>query len=154
MRHRVRWLVLLLVLACRESRSGVPETGPPDVALRTGSPELEDSGAAIEYEAPRLIPGIRAQMTLLQEPGGATPENITAFRNGVGHLTDAMRADLVRFGVTDTGSFRALSDSLMRELGGGPGTLAQLEPEKVRPTIAQVERLTSMYEQRMRAVAR
>ena len=31
-----RWLLLLLALACRESRSGVPETGPPDVAARTG----------------------------------------------------------------------------------------------------------------------
>jgi hypothetical protein len=154
MRHSARWLALVLVLACRESRSGVPETGPPDVATRTGSPELEDSGAAVEYEAPRSIPGVRAQIALLQEPSGATPENVTAFRSGVGHLIDAMRADLVRFGVTDTGAFRALSDSLMREFGGGPGTLAQLEPEKVRPAIAQVERLIAMYEERMRAAAR
>ena len=43
MHRAAAWLALVLVLACRESRSGVPETGTPDVAQRTGSPELEDN---------------------------------------------------------------------------------------------------------------
>jgi hypothetical protein len=152
--HRTAWLALILVLACRESRSGVPETGTPDVAQRTGSAELEDEEAGIEYEAPRLIPAVRQQISQLQEPGGAGEGNLTAFRNGVGTLFNAMQADLNRVGVTDTGDFRSLGDSVMRELGGGAGEPAALEPEEVRPAVAQVERLIGMYEQRMRAAAK
>ena len=146
-----RWLLLLLALACRESRSGVPETGPPDVAARTGSAELQDDEAGVEFEAPRLIPAIRAQISQLREPDGATEGNLTAFRNGVGTLVNAMEADLNRGGVTDSGDFRELSDSVMREFGGGAGSPPEMSTEKIRPATAQVERLIGLYEERMRA---
>ena len=151
MHRAATWLALVLVLACRESRSGVPETGTPDVAQRTGSAELEENEAGVEYEAPRLIPAIRQQITRLQEPQGATEGNLTAFRNGVGTLVNAMQADLNRVGVTDSGDFRALGDSVMREFGGGAGTPPELEPEDAQAAVAQVEQLIGMYEQRMRA---
>jgi hypothetical protein len=147
-------MILTVALACRESRSGVPETGPPDLAFRTGSAEQEDNEAGMEYEAPRLIPAVRAQMMALQAPERVTTENLTAFRQGVAHMTEAMRADLQRVGVTDSGSFRALSDSLMREFGGGPGSPADLEKDQLQPAVAQTERLIGMYEQRMRAAAK
>lgn len=147
-------LVLVLSLACRESRSGVPETGRPDVAFRTGSAEQEDSEAGVEFEAPRLVPAIRAQITRLQEPQGATSENVTAFRNNVGGMVSAMQADLQRVGVTDSGYFRTLSDSVMRGLGGGAGSPAGAEPEDAASLAAQVERLIGLYEERMRAAAR
>ena len=153
MHRAAAWLALVLVLACRESRSGVPETGTPDVAQRTGSPELEDNEAGIEYEAPRLIPGIRQQIAQLQEQG-ATEANLTPFRNGVGTLLNAMQADLNRVGVTDSGDFRELGDSVMREFGGGAGSPPDMDPEGARSAVAQVERLIGMYEQRMRTAAR
>ena len=93
------WLALALSLACRERRPGVPET---------------DSEPGVEFEAPRLIPAIHAQITRLQEPQGSTEENLTAFRNSVGALVSAMQADLQRVGVTDSGYFRPLSDSVTR----------------------------------------
>lgn len=145
------WLALILVLACRESRPGVPETGTSDVAARTGSAEPEHNEPGVEYEAPRLIPAIRAQMSRLREPEGATEGNLTAFRNGVGTLVNAMQADLNRVGITDTGAFRTLGDSVMREFGGGPGSPADMEPEEAGPAIAQVERLIGLYQERMRA---
>ena len=148
------WLILILTVACRESRSGVPETGQPDVATRAGSPELDDHEAGVEFEAPRLVPAIRAQITRLREPDGSSEENLTAFRNGVGTLVSAMQADLQRVGVTDSGYFRELSDSLMRSFGGGAGSPAGLEAEEVREATAQVERLIGLYEERMRAAAR
>jgi hypothetical protein len=151
---RALWLVLALSLACRESRSGVPETGRPDVALRAGSPGLEDSEAGVEFEAPRLIPAIRAQITQLQEPQTGVEENLTAFRNNVGGMVTAMQADLQRVGVTDSGYFRELGDSVLRELGGGPGTPAKAKPEEARALAAQVERLIGLYEQRMRAAVK
>ena len=151
--HRTAiWLALVLLLACRESRSGVPETGTSDVAQRTGSAEQEENEAGVEFEAPRLIPAIRQQITQLQEPQGATEGNVTAFRNGVGTLVNAMQADLNRVGVTDSGDFRALGDSVLREFGGGAGTPPELKPEDAQSAVAQVERLIGLYEQRMRAV--
>jgi hypothetical protein len=153
MYRSARWLALLLALACRESRSGVPETGTPDVAARTGSAEIEDDEAGVEFEAPRLIPGIRAQISLLREPQVATEENLTAFRNGVGTLVNAMNADLNRVGVTDSGYFRELGDSVMLEFGGGPGSPPTMDVEEARPATAQVERLIELYEKRMRAGA-
>jgi hypothetical protein len=154
MPRAVIWLSVILTVGCRESRSGVPETGPPDVALRAGSAELEDSELGVEFEAPRLIPAVRALITQLQDQQGSAEENLTAFRNNVGPLVSAMQADLQRFGVTDSGYFRELSDSVLREFGGGPGTPAKVKPEEARPLTAQVERLIGLYEQRMRAVAK
>ena len=148
------WLVLALGLACRESRSGVPETRPPDVALGAGSVELADSEPGVEYEAPRLIPAIRALIIRFQEPEGTTEENLTAFRNNVGTLVSAMQADLQRVGVTDSGYFRELNDSVIRALGGGPGTPAKVKPAEARPLGQQVERLIGLYEERMRAAAK
>ena len=132
-------LALALSLACRERRPGVPET---------------DSEPGVEFEAPRLIPAIHAQITRLQEPQGSTEENLTAFRNSVGALVSAMQADLQRVGVTDSGYFRHLSDSVTRAFGGGPGTSADLKPEEARPLGHQVERLIGLYEERMRAAAK
>ncbi|HEX2220212.1 MAG TPA: hypothetical protein VHG35_15520 [Gemmatimonadales bacterium] len=149
-----RWLLLLLALACRESRSGVPETGPPDVAARTGSAELQDDEAGVEFEAPRLIPAIRAQIAQIREPEAITEGNLTAFRNGVGTLINAMESDLNRVGVTDSGYFGELSDSVMREFGGGPGSPPDASAEEARQATDQVERLIGLYEERMRAAAR
>ena len=154
MRRAATLLSLILVVACRESRSGMPETGTPDVAARTGSAELEDNEAGVEYEAPRLVPAIRAQIARLQEPEGMSEENLTAFRNGVGTMVNAMQADLNRVGVTDTGAFRALGDSVMRAFGGGPGSAPDLKPDESRPAIAQVERLIGLYEERMRGAGK
>ena len=133
------WLALALSLACRERRPGVPET---------------DSEPGVEFEAPRLIPAIHAQITRLQEPQGSTEENLTAFRNSVGALVSAMQADLQRVGVTDSEYFRPLSDSVTRAFGSGPGTSAKLKPEEARPLSHQVERLIGLYEERMRAAAK
>ena len=156
MRRSVRWLAILLVLAgCRQTRSengGAQET--PDLANRTGSAELENNDAGFEFEAPRLIPAVRAQIAEVKEPRRTGEGNLTALKNGVGALVNAMEADLNRAGVTDTGYFRVLADSVMRELGGGAGDVAEIPPEKGRQAAAQVERLIGIYEERMRGAVR
>jgi hypothetical protein len=151
--HRAAFL-LLLTLACRESRSAAPETGAPDVTPGTGDAEVADSGSGIEYEAPRLVPAIRAQLGQIREVGPAREENLTTLRTGVGTLFNAMHTDLNRVGVTDTGAFRALGDSVLRAFGGGPGSPSELRPEDIRSATAQVERLIGLYEERMRRAAR
>ena len=143
MYRSVCWLLLLLILAsCREPR---PESGPggaPDVAARPGGAELEGNEPGVEFEAPRLIPAIRAQIFEIEDPEGATGANLAAFQRGVGTLVKAMRADLNRVGATDTGDFYALGDSVLRNVGDSTGTV-----------VGQVERLIQMYEEGMRKAA-
>jgi hypothetical protein len=153
MRRLFLWAVLLLVAAgCREPRSETGRADAPEVAATPGA----GSGTVetgVEFEAPRLIPAIRAQMREIENPRSATEGNLTAFKNGVGTLIDAMEADLNRVGVTDTGDFYALSDSIGRAIGGGAGTTAGISPEEGRQAAAHVERLIGMYEARMRTAA-
>jgi len=150
----VRWLALLAILAaCRETRSDSEGAGAPDVATRTGAAQVADSEPGLEFEARRLIPGIRAQISEVRRPEGATEGNITAFRNGVSTLASAMETDLNRVGAADIGSFSVLSDSVLREMGGGASDPPELSPEKARQAAAQVERLIGIYEEQMRKVA-
>ena len=150
----VRWLPLVLLLTgCREPGSAAGRTRLPDVAARTGSAAIEDREGGLEFEAPRLIPAVRAQIGEIDEPDGATEGNITAFRNGTGALVSAMEADLNRVGAMDAGEFRGLGDSVLREIGGGASDTPDISPEKARQATAQVERLIRIYEERMRKVA-
>jgi hypothetical protein len=143
MYRSVCWLLLLLVLAaCRETRSESAPGGAPTVAAKTGGAELEGNEPGVEFEAPRLIPAIRAQIIEIEDPEGATEANLAAFKTGVGTLVNAMRADLDRVGATDTGDFYALGDSVLRKVGDGAGDV-----------VGQVERLIQMYEEGMRKAA-
>lgn len=140
MYRSVCWLLLLLIFAaCRETRSESGSGGVPDVAARTGGAGLEGNEPGVEFEAPRLVPAIRAQIIEIEDPERATEAHLAAFRSGVGTLVHAMRADLSRVGATDTGGFYALGDSVLRKLGDGAGD-----------AVGQVERLIEMYEEGMR----
>jgi hypothetical protein len=147
MYRSVSWLLLLLILAaCRETRSESGSAGAPDVAARTGGAELEGNEPGVEFEAPRLIPAIRAQIIEIEDPEGTTEGNLAAFRSGVGTLVNAMRADLNRVGATDTGDFYALGDSVLRKLGDDAG-------DGAGDVVGQVERLIEKYEEGMRKAA-
>ena len=135
-------LLLLVLAACRETRSESGSRGAPDITARTGAAELEGDEPGVEFEAPRLIPAIRAQIIEIENPEGATKANLAAFKTGVGPLVNAMRADLDRVGATETGDFYALADSVLREIGAGAGDV-----------VGQVERLIEMYEEGMRKAA-
>jgi hypothetical protein len=140
MYRSVCWLLALLILAaCREPRSQSGAGGAPDVAARPGSAELQGNEPGVEFEAPRLIPAIRAQIMEIEDPEGATEANLAAFKSGVGTLVSAMRADLNRVGATDTGGFYPLGDSVLRNVHDSAGT-----------AVGQVERLIEMYEEGMR----
>ena len=150
MYRSVGWLFLLLILpACREPR---PESGAakaPDVAT-ADTAGIAGNVSGVEFEAPRLIPGVRAQIAEIEDPQGAEEPNVAPFRNGVGTLIDAMVADLNRVGVTDTGSFAALADSILRAFGGGASDLPDIAPDEARQLAPRVERLIGIYEERMR----
>lgn len=142
MRSSLLCLSLVLILAgCGEPRSETAGADAPEVAARPSNDESPQAEAGVEFEAPRLIPGIRAQMIEIERSQAPSEGNLTEFKNGVGNLIDAMQADLNRVGMTDTGAFRALGDSINREIASGAGTAAR------------VDRLIGMYEERMRRAA-
>ncbi|MGH3994275.1 MAG: hypothetical protein ACRDSN_17670 [Pseudonocardiaceae bacterium] len=135
------WVSLgILLLACR------------DQGLETGNTRLEGTHTGVEYEAPRLIPGMRAQLDRLVESGGQTDDhNFTAYRGTAAALVDAMQSDLTRVGLADTGAFKALSDSIARDLGGGAGSTAEA-PDRSRlgQHLRRMRSLIGVYEQWMR----
>jgi hypothetical protein len=148
---------MLTLAACR--RDNASSRSQTDPAGSTASPysagsdsgarnqQLEGTSTGTQYEAPQKIPGVTATLGQLTNQGHPpTQTELTPLRNQLGHLEDAMRSDFSRAGLADTGEFRALSDSLSRQLGGGPGGLAD-EPD--RGEFAQVksraERLILVY---------
>jgi hypothetical protein len=112
---------------------------------------MEGTNTGIEFEAPRRIPGVFAALSqVAREPDR---RNLTALRGDLGTLEDAMRNDLYRVGLADTGAFSALVDSLAHTLGGGPGGLTKpVDPKEVPKLENWVRRLVEVYNQMMSSV--
>lgn len=147
-------LTAALCVACSREKPGSASasayTSDADTSAREEGVAGTNSGA--ELEAPRLIPAVQNQLNLMSK--GAQPanvENLTAYKNLAGDLVSAMIADLYRAGNADTGSFKALSDSVLEELGGGAGTPARLDRSDLPQHIEQMKRLIGQYQERMRA---
>ena len=59
-----------------------------------------------------------------------------------------MEADLTRSGRVDSGGFKLLADSVLRELGGGAGN-PMPDEDAVRRSVPAVRRLLDLYQTRM-----
>jgi hypothetical protein len=144
----------LTLAACRERTA---ETGRTASAYSTGSDtaagaNLQGTTAGMEYEAPRLIPGVRAQLeqySSLARP--LTDSDIANYKNTAGTLINDMQADLTRVGLADSGAFKALSDSVLNELGGGTGVPHHVSGERFSQNLARMRRLIGVYEDWMRS---
>jgi hypothetical protein len=154
-----RFLILLtaiLIGACGKEKAGNASasayTSDSDSSAREeGFPGTNSGG---ELEAPRLIPAIQNQLTLMangsQPPN---PDNFTAYKNMAGDLINSMIADLYRAGYADSGNFRSLADSTLDDLGGGAGTPGRLDRAKLPPHVDRMQRLIRVYQQTMRKAA-
>jgi hypothetical protein len=131
------------------------------VASYADAPGLADSsrgtqslGAAhgkVEFEAPPLIPAMRAQVDQIARPEGSNDSTaLRDYRSAASRLVDAMKADLARVGLADTGAFRLLGDSVLHDVGGGIGLVDPPAPERV--AIDRMRRLIVLYESWMRQV--
>jgi hypothetical protein len=160
--RRVQLLALAIALsACgretpetgaRRSASASPYTADSEKHAREDGVEGTNSGA--ELEAPRLIPAVRNQLELVSRGSQVNPENLTAYRNLVSDLVTSMQADLYRVGFADSGQFRALSDSVLDDLGGSSGTSATgPKPSDAREHVARMRRLLELYQQTMKGAA-
>jgi hypothetical protein len=137
--------VLTLLPACRRE---TPETATADTASASAvgpNSARGDTAAGVEAEAPRLIPAMRAELQQLHAGGEG---NLESYRGTVGQLIDAMETDLTRSGRADSGGFKLLADSVLRELGGGAGN-PNPDPEAARRSAPAVRRLIDLYQSRM-----
>ena len=159
--RRAQFLALALILsACgRES----PETGARGAASaspytadsenRAREDGLEGTNSGSELEAPRLIPALRNQLELMSKGSQTSTENLTAYKNLASDLITSMQADLYRVGYADSGQFRALSDSVLDDLGGGAGSIADSDPAKLGPHVERMRHLLQLYQQTMKGAA-
>jgi hypothetical protein len=159
--RRLQLLALTLILcACtRESPEsgarGAASSSPytADSENRAREDGLEGTNSGSELEAPRLIPAVRNQLELMSRDSQSNTENRTAYKNLAGDLVKSMQADLYRVGFADSGQFKALSDSVLTDIGGGTGIAAGPEPGEVKQHVARVRRLLELYQQTMKGAA-
>jgi hypothetical protein len=156
MRPVVLLLTSVLCAACSRERAGNASasayTSDSDSSAREGG--LSGTNSGTELEAPRLIPAIQNQLNLMasgtQPPN---PDNFTAYKNMAGDLINSMIADLYRARSADSGTFRALSDSVLDDLGGGAGTSSRLNRSRLPQHVDRMQRLIRLYQQTMRTAA-
>jgi hypothetical protein len=158
---RVQLLALTFILsACgrenpesgaRGAASSSPYTA--DSEKRAREDGLEGTNSGSELEAPRLIPAVKNQLELMTRGSQINTENRTAYKNLASDLVTSMQADLYRVGFADSGEFRALSDSVLNDIGGGTGTATGPEPSEVKQHVARMRRLLGLYQQTMKGAA-
>jgi len=153
MTHRFRLLLLLAAIAaCRQDAS---ETAKAEAAGSVAGTVGDTAGAGwtgVEYEAPRLIPAMRAQLQALRDAdAGRAEENVTAYKNMAGDLVSAMLTDLNQVGSGEADQIRTLGDSALNLVGGGTG-VPDASPGQLARSTELMERLIERYQEAMRAV--
>lgn len=160
MRHLLFILLAVLFLACRTT----PESGSRGTASASRSTAdadgdtaaqedaLEGTNTGTELEAPRLIPALKNQLNLMSKGSGASEDNLLAYKNLAQDVINSMAADLQRAGYSDTGSFRALKDSVLEDIGGGTSS-HDLDRSELPRHIPRMQRLIGMYQEAMRKAA-
>jgi hypothetical protein len=137
---------LLTVLpACRREASETATADTTSAAAVAPNSASGDTAEGVEAEAPRLIPAMRAELQQLQSGG---ERNLESYRGMVGQLIDAMQSDLTRAQRTDSGGFKMLADSVLRDLGGGAGN-PKPDVDNARRSVPAVKRLIDLYQRRM-----
>jgi hypothetical protein len=153
MRQTLLLLAVVLSVGCTREKAGNASasayTSEADSTAREVGIAGTNSGA--QPEAPRLLPAIQNQLNLMAKGAQpVNPDNLTAYKNMAGDLINSMIADVYRAGYADSGRFRALSDSVLHELGGGAGTDATLDRSKLPQHIQRMRRLIALYQQATR----
>ena len=155
MRQTLVLLAIAVCAGCSREKAGNASasayTSDSDSSARENGLAGTNSGS--DLEAPRLLPAIQNQLNLMaKEAQPANADNLTAYKNMAGDLINSMIADVYRAGYADTGHFRALSDSVLRDLGGDAGTTATLDQAQLPRHIQRMRRLIAQYRQAIRNV--
>jgi hypothetical protein len=157
-------LVPTLFVSALSACEKTPETGTRGTASsspytadsenRARDDGLEGTNSGSELEAPRLIPAVKNQLDLMSRGSQINRDNMTAYKNLASDLVTSMQADLYRVGFADSGHFKALSDSVLEDLGGGAGSTTEgPASSEIRPHVSRMQRLLELYQQTMRGSA-
>jgi hypothetical protein len=150
-------ILTVLFSDCRprsvETARAVPYSEAPDLPSTQGAPPVGAAHGKVEFEAPPLIPAMRAHLDQITRPEtGDEPNVLTSYKSAATRLILAMRGDLVRVGLADSGAFKRLSDSVLKDLGGGSGLASPPTPEGHSVATGRMRRLIELYESWMRQV--
>lgn len=155
MRHLLVLLLVVSFLACRRDKpetgtaaSASPYTSDSDTSAREDG--LDGTVSGTELQAPRLIPAMRNQLELMRTGSQVNEDNLTAYKNLASDLINSMAADLQRVGYPNAGPFRALSDSVLNDIGGGAGTPTDLKQSDMPHHVERMRRLLDLYQSTMR----
>lgn len=160
----MRQLLLLAVIVFSACRS-TPETGSrgtsstspytadanADSSARDDAVEGTNSGT--ELEAPRLVPALRNQLALMSRGSEVNEDNFVSYKNLAQDVINSMVADMHRAGYSDTGSFKALRDSVLEEIGGGAASGPDLDQSQLPQHVQRMQRLIEVYQRAMRSAA-
>jgi hypothetical protein len=150
-------LVGLLLLGCRArpvetARAPAADTADPADSGHSTQPVGAAHGK-VEFEAPPLIPAMRAQLDQITRPESRRdPSAITSYRGSASRLIEAMEADLVRVGLADSGAFQVLSDSVLNDLGRSTGWANPPDSQRLSANTGRIRRLIALYESWMHQV--
>jgi hypothetical protein len=135
----------------RGSASASPYTADADSSARDDA--LEGTNSGTELEAPRLVPALRNQLELMSTGSETNDDNFLAYKNLAQDVINSMVADLHRAGYSDTGSFKALKDSVLEDIGGGAASEDDLDRSRLPQHVQRMRRLIDMYQRAMRSAA-
>jgi len=150
-------ILSLLALSCRPRPVESARVSSADtMGMSHREPVTRPPGAEhgkVEFQAPPLIPAMRAQLAQMARPeAGQAPGAVASYRGAASHLIEAMQADLTRVGLADSGAFKLLSDSVLSDLGGATRKANPPEPEWLSVAPDRMRRLMALYESWMRQV--
>lgn len=161
MRYLLLSVLVIGLPACRNT----PETGsrgPASASPYTADAEadtaeredaLEGTNAGTELEAPRLIPALKNQLGLMSRGSAVNEDNLLAYKNLAQDVINSMVADMHRAGYSDTGSFRALKDSALDDIGGGAASGPDLDRSELPDHVQRMQRLIGLYQSSIRSAA-
>lgn len=159
--RQLLFLAIIPFAACRnapESGSRGPSSASPytadadaDSSVRDNA--LEGTNSGTELEAPRLVPALRNQLALMNRGAAVNEDNFVAYKNLAQDVINSMVADMHRAGYSDTGSFKALKDSVLEEIGGGSSSGPDLDRSQLPQHVQRMQRLIEVYQRAMRSAA-
>jgi hypothetical protein len=144
----------LLMLAC-DSSPRAPETASAYAGRRD---TVAHTLLGTQLQAMPLIQPMRDQLRrLAEERVERSRGNLTAHKNQLADLIDAMEADIRRLG-GDISPISALGDSAANELGGGTGPAegyadGGINSAELQRHLARVEHLIGLYEATVRQIS-